>query len=31
MEIGRNTFEKLIRDDPANRESKAWRGTLSTT
>ncbi len=28
MEIGRNTFEKLIRDDRANRESKAWRGTL---
>src|SRR5213596_345416 len=28
MEIGRNTFEKLIRDDRANRESKAWRGSL---
>src|SRR3989454_1450017 len=28
MEIGRNTFENLIRDDRANRESKAWRGSL---
>src|SRR5437870_4008431 len=28
MEIGRNTFERLIRDDRANRESKAWRGSL---
>src|SRR5438876_7804179 len=28
MAIGRNTFRKLIRDDRANRESKAWRGTL---
>ncbi len=28
METGRNAFEKLIRDDRANRESKAWRGTL---
>src|SRR5574341_63488 len=28
METGRNAFEKLIREDRANRESKAWRGTL---
>jgi serine protein kinase len=28
MEIGRSEFEKLIKDDRANRESKAWRGTL---
>jgi serine protein kinase len=28
MEIDRNEFEKLIKDDRANRESKAWRGTL---
>src|SRR5438093_12072264 len=28
MEIGRNTFEKLIRDDRANRESEASRGSL---
>ncbi|MEW6300788.1 MAG: serine protein kinase, partial [Thermodesulfobacteriota bacterium] len=27
-EISRSTFEKLIRDDRANRESKAWRGSL---
>src|SRR5919106_3650054 len=27
-EISRNAFEKLIRDDRANRVSKAWRGTL---
>ena len=28
MDIERSTFEKLIREDRANRESKAWRGTL---
>jgi len=28
METGRRAFEKLIKDDRANRESKAWRGTL---
>lgn len=28
MENGRSEFEKLIKDDRANRESKAWRGTL---
>jgi len=28
METGRSAFEKLIRDDRANRESKMWRGTL---
>jgi len=28
MEIDRSEFEKLIKDDRANRESKAWRGTL---
>ncbi|NOT53293.1 MAG: serine protein kinase [Deltaproteobacteria bacterium] len=28
MESGRSEFEKLIKDDRANRESKAWRGTL---
>src|SRR6201988_1548318 len=28
METGRKAFEKLIKDDRANRESKAWRGTL---
>jgi serine protein kinase len=28
MEIERSTFEKLIREDRANRSSKAWRGTL---
>ena len=28
MEIERSTFEKLIKEDRANRESKAWRGTL---
>lgn len=28
MEIDRSEFEKLIKEDRANRESKAWRGTL---
>jgi len=28
MDIERSTFEKIIREDRANRESKAWRGTL---
>lgn len=28
MEIGRSEFEQLIKDDRANRQSKAWRGTL---
>jgi len=28
MDIERSTFEKLIKEDRANRESKAWRGTL---
>jgi len=28
MEIDRSEFEKLIKNDRANRESKAWRGTL---
>jgi serine protein kinase len=28
MESGRSEFEKLIKDDRANRENKAWRGTL---
>lgn len=28
METGRTAFEKLIKEDRANRESKAWRGTL---
>jgi serine protein kinase len=28
METGRSVFEKLIREDRANRVSKAWRGTL---
>ena len=28
MEIGRSEFEKLIKEDRANRESKPWRGTL---
>jgi serine protein kinase len=28
METVRSEFEKLIRDDRASRESKAWRGTL---
>jgi serine protein kinase len=28
METGRSAFEKLIKDDRASRESRAWRGTL---
>src|SRR5712692_1285909 len=28
METARSAFEKLIKDDRASRESKAWRGTL---
>src|SRR2546421_1111125 len=28
METARSEFEKLIKDDRASRESKAWRGTL---
>jgi serine protein kinase len=28
MELGRSAFEKLIKEDRANRESKTWRGTL---
>jgi serine protein kinase len=28
MQIERSTFEKLIKEDRANRGSKAWRGTL---
>jgi serine protein kinase len=28
METGRSAFEKLIREDRANRSSKAWRGTF---
>jgi serine protein kinase len=28
MDIERSTFEKIIREDRANRSSKAWRGTL---
>ena len=28
METGRSAFEKLIREDRANRTSKAWRGTF---
>ena len=28
MEKERTTFEKLIREDRAARESKHWRGTL---
>lgn len=28
METGRSAFEKLIKDDRANRETKMWRGTL---
>ena len=28
METVRSEFEKLIKDDRASRESKAWRGTL---
>ncbi len=28
MQIERSTFEKLIKEDRANRENKAWRGTL---